>query len=143
MKGVGERHKIWKKTKEGAAWYKEYSIDRFRRIRIEAIMKLGGCCKSCGYKDIRALHIDHVNGDGKAERGIRKTIYNRIVADKTDISRYQLLCANCNWIKRLEQNEGSNRKDYNQFMLTEMKKIKSKPVPLDISTQHGKRKGRG
>ena len=122
MKGVCERTKIWYTTPEGAAWRKEYSTDYFRKMRLDALVKLGGKCCSCGYDDLRALHIDHVNGDGKSERSIRKTVYNRIANGKTDLSRYQLLCANCNWIKRLENNEGTNNKDLNEFLVKESTK---------------------
>lgn len=79
--------------------------ERQQKIRKDVLEKLGNKCVKCGYGDTRALHIDHVNGDGKHERNIRKTIYRRILLDLVDISRYQLLCANCNWIKKVENNE--------------------------------------
>jgi len=76
---------------------------RQRKYRTQALIKLGAKCSSCGYDDIRALHIDHKNGDGKKERNIRNTINKNISKGLIDIGRYQLLCANCNWIKRLER----------------------------------------
>lgn len=76
-----------------------------REYRKLALERLGNVCVKCGYSDVRALHIDHVYGDGKSERNIRQTIYRKIAKGLVDMSRYQLLCANCNWIKRLENNE--------------------------------------
>lgn len=77
-----------------------------RLIRAEIVTKLGGKCKRCGFDDPRALQIDHVNGDGWTElKGqIGKYAYLKgVLADMK--SRYQLLCANCNWIKRAEEGE--------------------------------------
>jgi hypothetical protein len=74
------------------------------RPRLAAIEFLGGKCARCGFGDLRALQIDHVNGGGNIERksiGLKKT-YERAV---TGASGYQLLCANCNMIKRIENRE--------------------------------------
>jgi hypothetical protein len=55
-----------------------------------------------GCVDSRCLQIDHVNGDGSKERkqfhGHMASFYLKVLADTTGC--YQLLCANCNWIKR-------------------------------------------
>lgn len=75
-------------------------------VRAEAVAKLGGACKRCGFADPRALQIDHVHGDGWAElrNGANTFLHlKRVLADKAN--RYQLLCANCNWIKRAENGE--------------------------------------
>lgn len=67
---------------------------------------LGGKCVRCGFTDIRALQIDHVNGGGKKElkkNGSGISYYKKILLDKN--RKYQLLCANCNWIKRYENEE--------------------------------------
>ena len=99
-----------------------------RDYRIEVLIKLGAKCVHCGYDDIRALHIDHTNGDGKKERNIRRTINMKIIRGLIDIKRYQLLCANCNWIKRLENNEGTNRKDYNDYLIAINEKIREQNI---------------
>ena len=71
-------------------------------LKIECFEKLGGACQHCGFdKDQRALQIDHVHGGGHKERTQLKSanaLYRKVLADKSD--RYQLLCANCNVIKR-------------------------------------------
>ncbi len=65
------------------------------------------CCK-CGFDDKRALQIDHINGGGIKERKKYNTKdYHRIVLKsiRNNEQKYQLLCANCNWIKRYENRE--------------------------------------
>lgn len=77
---------------------------RERRARL--IAHLGGKCVRCGFSDSRALQIDHVNGDGhKLWRKPRNAsaYFKEVMGDKE--GRFQLLCANCNWIKRAENNE--------------------------------------
>lgn len=83
------------------------------KLREKAIVKLGGKCIECGFNDHRALQIDHVNNDGYTERKLiqtRATYLNKVIKDKT--GKYQLLCANCNWIKKynnnMEKREGVN-----------------------------------
>lgn len=87
------------------SYVNRYRLENARKWRKLAVEKLGGKCKKCSFSDYRALQIDHVNGDGSEERKIRKSINRKIVLNLTDVSRYQLLCANCNWIKRVENNE--------------------------------------
>lgn len=96
--------KEWKQ-KHGSSRYGGSSTLYQRKYRKLVLEKLGNVCKKCGYSDVRALHIDHVNGDGKKERNMRKSLNRKIVLGLVDISRYQLLCANCNWIKKVENNE--------------------------------------
>lgn len=74
-----------------------------RRKRAEAMALLGGKCTRCGFADPRALQFDHINGGGVAD--IRKFSTNGARKVLKDSSRFQLLCANCNWIKRAENNE--------------------------------------
>src|SRR5581483_3439510 len=64
-----------------------------------------------GCTDHRCLQIDHVKSDGRLERVSGKSynslsIYRKIVRG-VEIERYQLLCANCNWLKRYEQERSS------------------------------------
>lgn len=85
--------------------YKKY----IKNLKEKAYTILGGKCVKCGFSDQRALQIDHINGGGNKERdsGISTNqYYVRIIHGSTD---YQLLCANCNWIKRIENNEVSSK----------------------------------
>lgn len=91
---------------------------RYQRTRV--LNKLGNRCSSinCRWKnpdgtygclDLRAIQIDHKNGGGRKElktmSGFKYyAMLNRMSIDELK-SKYQLLCANCNWIKKFEHNE--------------------------------------
>ncbi len=68
---------------------------------------LGNKCNQCGFADTRALQIDHILSDGVKDRIPNKRSYYSRVARSVEAAegRYQLLCANCNWIKRHTHNE--------------------------------------
>lgn len=72
----------------------------------QALIMLGYRCARCGYDEApRAFQIDHVNGGGRAE--FRRIGYYKIVARVLrGEPGYQLLCANCNVIKRFANGEG-------------------------------------
>ena len=85
-----------------------------RNQRTTILEILGGKCQRCGFSDPRALQIDHVHGGGAAlrkknksqhkARGTTFLVYQLWKAGKS-LEDYQLLCANCNWIKRVENGE--------------------------------------
>lgn len=87
-----------------------YQRNRLITRRNEAIAFLGGQCSNtaCGCSDTRVLQIDHKRSNGASERKnlTRGAFYKRVKEHPKD---YQLLCANCNWIKRIEQNEQGGR----------------------------------
>ncbi len=65
----------------------------------------GECaCVKCGFNDIRALSIDHINGGGTAHRkivGSGDRIYAWLV--RNDYPQgFQTLCMNCQFVKRTE-----------------------------------------
>lgn len=76
--------------------------------REQIIKLLGGKCKHCGFTDKRALQVDHINGGGMTERRLIGShgMYRKVLKCSDG---YQLLCANCNWIKRYENNENPNK----------------------------------
>lgn len=78
-----------------------------RKLRESVVAFLGGKCVKCGFSDSRALQIDHINGDGSIERVKTTVNFNKMVMEKLleGSEEYQLLCANCNWIKRFENDE--------------------------------------
>lgn len=53
-----------------------------------------------GCTDTRCLQLDHIDGGGNKERDELSGVgvYLKALNDMTN--SYQLLCANCNWIKR-------------------------------------------
>ena len=72
------------------------------RIRSEIINLLGGKCFRCNVDDRRVLQIDHVNDDGKKERGRDgcSSVYYRKIKEGLIQGRDDLrcVCANCHLI---------------------------------------------
>jgi len=60
-------------------------------------------CVECGFKDIRALSLDHINNDGAEQRrkhGMNtQQFYGWLIRNNFPLG-YQTLCMNCQWIKR-------------------------------------------
>ena len=85
------------------------SRERWKIARLELLKQVGGTkCKICNFSDYRALQVDHLNGGGRKELRENKSIrsvklYMKHILNNPD--RYQILCANCNWIKRYENQE--------------------------------------
>jgi hypothetical protein len=115
QKALYMRKWLAKRSPEAKALESTRRREKFYALRAKVLDALGGKCKSCGFADERALQIDHINGGGQRERkamgyraGYPHTYFTRILADPDFLSKYQCLCANCNWIKRREL------KEYNQ-----------------------------
>jgi hypothetical protein len=88
-------------------------LTSYKRLRAGVLAVLGNECAKCGFSDYRALQIDHVNSDGALERAefggpSQKFLKRVLLSFVRGEGRYQLLCANCNWIKRAELGETSN-----------------------------------
>lgn len=115
------RDKDWKGTVTNSYQYnKEYygnhkehcneiarksKIKRYYENKKEIYNILGNKCIQCGFNDLRALHIDHVNGGGSKLRKISHDLLYRIYKELLTGSKdYQLLCANCNMIKKYNEN---------------------------------------
>ena len=90
---------------------------RQRLLRLENIKMLGGRCSNpdchwqnddgtIGCTEFRALQFDHKGGGGSSEReGRRDSGIGLQYRVRKDPGRFQLLCANCNWIKRYASEE--------------------------------------
>lgn len=88
----------------------------YDRLRLELITLLGAKCSNpnClvidGCTDIRCLQLDHINGGAKKDyhrlggRFINQRAMYSYYIDNQDEAKatLQVLCANCNWIKRHE-----------------------------------------
>ena len=79
-------------------------------LRQRLMSSLGRKCAKCGFSDIRALQVDHIHGRSRP-RMPPKQFYRYVVKLPTEIrlANYQLLCANCNWVKYYECKEYLNR----------------------------------
>lgn len=93
----------------------EYERKNKKELRKKIIQKFGGVCVICGFSDWRALQVDHVNGGGTREIKLkfnknRSKYYKYLFIEANNNKNYQLLCANCNWIKKYEQNETNSKR---------------------------------
>ena len=66
-------------------------------------------CQKCGFNDIRALSIDHIKGGGnehrkQLKRGAGASFYEWLKANNFP-EGFQVLCMNCQIIKRADNNE--------------------------------------
>lgn len=106
-----ERHRE-QERKRGLIYYHKNAriLSEKRKVTVREMCKavydiLGRYCKCCGFSDMRALQIDHVNGFGNKERrklsSSSPAFYKKIIAAAG--YGYQVLCANCNWIKAREE----------------------------------------
>lgn len=69
-------------------------------------------CNRCGYNDIRALSVDHIDGSGNKhynKKGIKmsgQALYQWLKNNNFPPG-YQILCLNCQFLKRWENKENS------------------------------------
>ena len=79
---------------------------RTAALRMRAIESIGGprCC-SCGITDVRVLTIDHRDGGGTQHRRDVVSSHGLYKAVIKEPGKYQVLCHNCTWIKRHENDE--------------------------------------
>ena len=92
------------------------------RVRAETLAAYGGCCARCGKTgqfgppaDPDALQLDHVQGDGAAERkwlllgsGWEFCSWLKRQGFPDKGSRYQLLCSGCHLAKSAAEREAGN-----------------------------------
>ena len=77
--------------------------------RISLLSLLGAQCIKCGFRDIRALQLDHIEGHGcqerKQKKGNQRMIDYYLKHPIEAIKKLQVLCANCNTIKLTEERD--------------------------------------
>lgn len=95
-----------------AVWKKEFNL----RTKINVLTHYGGgkcACVRCGYSDLRALTIDHINSRGNEHRRkIRTWNFHYWLKTNNYPLGYQTLCMNCQFIKKAENYEYSKRNLY-------------------------------
>lgn len=88
---------------------KERSKQIHKELRELLFEILGKECVKCGFDDIRVLQIDHIKGRGVQEIkkfGSSYSMWKFYLDNQQHIpTNLQVLCPNCNWIKRMENNE--------------------------------------
>ena len=85
--------------------FEEFALYTNQELRSMVFDLLGRECNYCGFSDVRALTLDHSVGGGTRERETigARGIYIKVIKAKG--ANYQILCANCNSIKRIEEKE--------------------------------------
>ena len=83
--------------------------EHVQRTKILVLTHYGNgklACVKCGFDDMRALSIDHIDGRGKRDRvNMGGSYFYANLKKKGYPDGYQTLCMNCNWIKRFENRE--------------------------------------
>lgn len=78
-------------------------------IRKAILVMFGNKCATCGYEtDERALQLDHIHRARVPRNHTLRSghgLYLRILSGEISKNDYQLLCANCNWLKKLNNKE--------------------------------------
>ena len=118
-------------------WFKNKEKLRTKEREVYTSLKdkifdiLGNKCSKCGFLDKRALQLDHIKADayleykpGKHQRKLGTRSYYKMVfiSLSNNENRFQILCANCNWIKKHENQEHRKRiKDGNSVCRQDQK----------------------
>lgn len=106
---VRKRNRDYFRTENGRRARSRASLAYKDRIKEKIFALLGGLCRHCGFDNKLALQIDHINGGGGKERSMFKsptTYYSNVLRTiELGDEKYQLLCANCNVIKKMVNKE--------------------------------------
>lgn len=111
--------KRWQEKKEEMTMrYRPYSRNYRRKLKEQILRHYSSNLKCSGWNgiecpfhcsDIRALTIDHINGGGlnhrKKIKCVNGTGFYRWLRDNDYPSDFQVLCMNCQFIKRVENYE--------------------------------------
>lgn len=101
--------------KDGGVQHRKNGRERSRKLKIEVLQAYCNGeikCARCPFNDTRALSIDHVNGDGAKHRRTlnhRGSKTYRWLKKNNFPPGFQVLCMNCQWIKRFENKEYPHR----------------------------------
>lgn len=90
--------RIYSKSEKGH----EARVRARNKRRAYIIEFFGGKCVHCGFDDPRALQMDHINGRNGADKIGNVDMRYKFLKENAKEARatYQMLCANCNFIKR-------------------------------------------
>lgn len=109
------RTQAWRDSRTPEQYLEERRKERarYKLWRDRLFKELGEVCRGCGITDSRVLQVDHIQGQGRKDRltknfgrpGFGYLYFKRILETSDFRLKYQILCANCNWIKRAENGE--------------------------------------
>jgi transcriptional regulator with XRE-family HTH domain len=120
LTGYKSKHTL--KTREGERKYGRSVRDKVKRICLSHYGHNDvGACVKCGFDDLRALSIDHIQGRrSRRTQPLREAnyaynyaghlLYHWLIKNNFP-EGYQTLCMNCQWIKRAENGESHREYD--------------------------------
>jgi predicted DNA-binding protein YlxM (UPF0122 family) len=134
-KGSRREYLLKYRQKKGKDWQRERNRYFSNRIKDIVLTHYGNGkleCVKCGFNDIRALSIDHINGNGSKHRKelniMGTSLYRKLAKDGYPIE-YQTLCMNCQWIKKVENKEyGDSRERSKNQPIMSIKNISPKAL---------------
>lgn len=105
-----ERNRKYRSTRKYKDKRNSIEREKLKYYRNKVFEILGGyVCGNCGYNvDKRVLQVDHIYGGGNKERklGYTYATWKKYAEDpELTKAKFQVLCANCNILKRYENNE--------------------------------------
>jgi hypothetical protein len=96
----------WHKTHKEAV--SRINREHWQRVKFQVLSHYANGtpkCTRCGFVDIRALSLDHIAGGGNQHRKQIGSGWYRKLRKASYPEGYQVLCMNCQWIKRVENKE--------------------------------------
>jgi len=85
--------------------------DKHKKLKVEVLTRYGNgkcACVRCGFSDVRALSIDHIEGGGNQQRKGKlrtSTAFYKWLKGEGYPRGHQTLCMNCQFLKRFERGE--------------------------------------
>ena len=100
---------------------KRWAVQWKNKVKLEVIAHYSDktmACADCGFDDIRALTIDHINGGGSQHRKRINGYHIPAWLRKNGYPEgYQVLCMNCQFIKKAEGKEYGKYAQENEEVL--------------------------
>ncbi len=82
------------------AYMRKKHLERYHRLRKEAIDQLGGCCVGCGSRE--NLELDHIDPKSKSFE-VSKFLSVSLEDFRKELKKCQLLCRKCHVKKTLKE----------------------------------------
>lgn len=92
-------------------WYKKRCLkdNKIKEVVLKHYGKGELLCVKCGFKDIRALTLDHIVSLRGTKRKCSGVQFYKVLKKQEYPEGFQTLCANCQMIKMFEENEWSTK----------------------------------
>jgi len=114
---VDLKHKAYKKANidKYREWGRKHALAHNQRLKLEVFTHYSRGlpqCANCSERRMSCLSIDHKNGRARTEKmktGLRGVTFYRWLRTSNYPEGYQVLCMNCQWVKRFENKEYNQR----------------------------------